>query len=286
VIWAEGGKGAVTINQTAELTESELREFVKSWFGHLDAHDPVEQLLPLLADDELVMKLPEVTSRGHSGFSDWYEKVTHLFFDEEHTVEDVAVDVSADPATVRLNLIWRARVWRSPAARSESLGFHSGQTWALRRSPVTGGPMIVLYSVDSFTPLAGSPSLPRSPWEVIDMYYRTANAGDWDGWLSIMADNITADEQLPGHLEGIKAMQGEADVIKQGYASFQMHPLHIVADGQHASVVWHCQATASKGGSIDAIGANYFVVDDGKITYIRTIHDTAPFKAFTEGQQQ
>ena len=33
---------------------------------------------------------------------------------------------------------------------------------------------------------------------------------------------------------------------------------------------------------ISAIGANYFQVKNGKITYMRTIHDTVPFKPMTE----
>lgn len=272
------------MNDVRPLTETEVTDFVYAWFRCLDAHAPVEELLPLLADESLIMELPEVTAHGHNGFREWYARVTHLFFDERHEVTRVAVEISGETATARLLLRWNAKVWRSPANRSEALAFESAQTWTLGRSALTGEPTINRYSVDTFTAQPDSPSLPLSPWEVVGLYYRYANAGDWDRWLTIMADDIVVDNQMAGHSVGIDSQRNEVEVIKKGYSSFQMHPLSIVADGQNASVVWHCQASTTAGATIDAIGANWFTVTDGKITYLRTIHDTAPFKAFIDDQ--
>ena len=37
--------------------------------------------------------------------------------------------------------------------------------------------------------------------DVIDRYYETANAGDWDAWCDLFTDDMVMDEQLAGHIE-------------------------------------------------------------------------------------
>ena len=37
--------------------------------------------------------------------------------------------------------------------------------------------------------------------DVIDRYYVTANAGDWDAWCDLFTDDMVMDEQLAGHIE-------------------------------------------------------------------------------------
>ncbi len=71
-------------------------------------------------------------------------------------------------------------------------------------------------------------------------------------------------------------------MINKGYSKFQMHPLHIVVQGEHAAVIWRTESANASGVPIDAVGANYFQVRNGKITYMRTIHDSVPFKPFTD----
>ena len=41
---------------------------------------------------------------------------------------------------------------------------------------------------------------------VIDKYYDTAKRGAWDEWLTLFADDVTGDEQLAGHFEGIEVL--------------------------------------------------------------------------------
>lgn len=38
--------------------------------------------------------------------------------------------------------------------------------------------------------------------EVITRYYELANAGEWDAWCDLFAENQVMDEQLSGHVEG------------------------------------------------------------------------------------
>jgi ketosteroid isomerase-like protein len=116
--------------------------------------------------------------------------------------------------------------------------------------------------------------------QVIDAYYAAVNAGDWDAWLTLFDDQVVMDEQLGGHLEGISILQGAVEGLKKGYSKFLMHPLHVVIEGSQASVIWHCEAANASGVPIDAKGANYFQVNNGKITYMANFHDTVPFAPF------
>ncbi len=118
--------------------------------------------------------------------------------------------------------------------------------------------------------------------EVVDEYYARVNRGDWDAWLQLFNETVKMDEQLAGHVVGAAILRGAVGGLKAGYSKFLMHPMHIVIDGEQAAVIWHCEAANASGVPIDAIGANYFVVTGGYITYVRTIHDTVPFKPFTE----
>jgi ketosteroid isomerase-like protein len=118
--------------------------------------------------------------------------------------------------------------------------------------------------------------------QVVRDYYRFVNAGDWDGWLSLFDDAIVVDEQLAGHLEGLDKLRPAVGVLEKGYSSFQMHPVHTVVDGGEACVIWHCEAKNASGVPIDAHGANWFEVTNGRITRMSTHHDSVPFKPFID----
>jgi ketosteroid isomerase-like protein len=116
--------------------------------------------------------------------------------------------------------------------------------------------------------------------QIIDRYYQTVNAGDWDSWLTLFQDNIVIDEQLAGHVEGIGILQGAVGAMKTGYSKFQNVPKHIVVNGDEACVVSHISAANAKGEPIEANVANYFRIKDGKIAYMANFHDSRPFDPF------
>lgn len=122
----------------------------------------------------------------------------------------------------------------------------------------------------------------RTTREVIDDYYRFVNAGDWNSWLGLFNETMQMDEQLAGHVVGAAVLRGAVGGLQRGYSKFNMNPQKIVIEGEHAAVIWHCTAANAAGVPIDAMGANYFEVVGGCITYVRTVHDTVAFKPFTD----
>jgi hypothetical protein len=144
----------------APLTEAEVKAFVDDWYlDKLDSHAPVEDILPLVADEGLEMVLPETTLHGVGDFRDWYERIINTFFDEVHTIKEVGVATAGDKADVKVVVNWQAHVWQPPASKSKWLGFDAYQTWEVKRSPTTGRVVITRYVVDRFEPMPGSSTL-------------------------------------------------------------------------------------------------------------------------------
>ncbi len=138
------------------LTETKVRQMVEKWYQLLDVHAPEAELLPLLSESGLEMKLPEGPVNGLDGFGGWYQTVTHAFFDEKHVLKEVNVTLSDDRADVEIVVDWQAKRWRPPAAKSEALDFIAAQRWVVVPSTTKGEPVILTYIVDSLTPLPGS----------------------------------------------------------------------------------------------------------------------------------
>lgn len=133
--------------------------------------------------------------------------------------------------------------------------------------------------------------------DVIDRYYRWANDGNWEEWLTLFSDDVVGDEQLAGHFAGIDVLKGAVKAISEGYKIFRMIPQRVVISGEAACVIWRCDATNHHGVPIgyrdkdgeltsrQVIGANYFQVQNGLIVYMRTVHDSQPFRPFTNPEE-
>ncbi|AEW92459.1 MULTISPECIES: nuclear transport factor 2 family protein [Streptomycetaceae] len=144
-----------TVQNHAELTLATVEDLARRWYRALDRHDPLEEVVPFLVRDGLVMRFPEGTVEGLAGFADWYETVTHRFFDEAHEVRSVAV-LPMGPAIAEVKVVvnWQASVWSPPAPQSRWLGFDAHQTWTVVLDG--GSARIRGYTVDALEPMPGS----------------------------------------------------------------------------------------------------------------------------------
>lgn len=150
----------MTVSNLLPLTYSEVKQFAADWYSKLDVHAPVEEYVPLLAEENVEMRFPEVTVTGFDGFKEWYEKVVRIFFDEIHTLKKVEPKpISNGKIEVKVVVKWEASMWNPPAAKSERIICDAYQTWILERSPETQKPVILTYIVDSLDFAEGSAKL-------------------------------------------------------------------------------------------------------------------------------
>jgi quinol monooxygenase YgiN len=138
-----------------ELTEppapDEVSAFVATWFQRLSDRAPVDELLPMVADEGLDMRFPDATLASHEDFRKWYEQVGQAFRDQSHEVLEVQQTPGADASVdLAVTVIWRA----TTIADGRSFASRATQSWRLRRSSTTAEPEIVGYHVESLAELA------------------------------------------------------------------------------------------------------------------------------------
>jgi ketosteroid isomerase-like protein len=117
--------------------------------------------------------------------------------------------------------------------------------------------------------------------QVVTKYFEYVNTARWDDWLALFDENIVMDEQLGGHIEGIAALSKSIEGLRTS-PKFKNHPVKMVVEGNRAMVVWHIETAGPKGERIEADGANYYEVKNGKIKYFANYHDSKPFKPILE----
>ena len=113
--------------------------------------------------------------------------------------------------------------------------------------------------------------------EIVTRYFECVNAGAWDDWLSLFADDIVMDEQLGGHTEGIAALRRATEGLRSS-KKFRNRPQKFIIDGNTAAVLWHISTEGPRGEPIEADGMNYYEIRNGKIAYFANYHDSRPFK--------
>jgi len=140
-----------TTSNTNPLTEEEIKNFAAAWYYALDIHAPVEEAYRLLADKDLNMQFPDGDIRDFTTFKKWYDRVTGLFFDENHNVQTVKSSIKGTEADVEVVVGWQASWFTPPAAKSKRTSMNAVQRWKVRRSSKNNyGVEIVEYMVDRF----------------------------------------------------------------------------------------------------------------------------------------
>jgi quinol monooxygenase YgiN len=139
----------------APPSPDEVRPFVQEWFDRLSAHEPVENLLPMVAAGGahgvggLVMEFPDATLTSEAEFRKWYQEVGQAFYDQSHVLDrlDITQATDAPAADVDLSVVWTTRQTSDGTQRS----FRALQSWWIARSFLTGRPVIVRYQVRELT---------------------------------------------------------------------------------------------------------------------------------------
>lgn len=118
----------------AELTLDEIKTFATAWYRALDFHVPIEEVYKLLADKGLNMQFPDGDIWNYESFKKWYDRVTNIFFDENHYVKSVKAKINGDKAEVDIVVGWQASWWEPPDAKSKRVSMDATQKWIVRRS--------------------------------------------------------------------------------------------------------------------------------------------------------
>ena len=80
------------------------------------------------------MIFPDGDIHDLASFKVWYDRVTNLFFDENHLVQTVESEIKGDEADLRIVVGWQASWWEPPTAKSKRVSMDATQTWTVRRS--------------------------------------------------------------------------------------------------------------------------------------------------------
>lgn len=127
------------------ITTEQVTAFATAWYQALDFHVPTEEILKLVADENVQMIFPEKTLHGVGDFIAWYAGGTYsdgeqapgvinIFFDENHYLVSVEAKVGPDGVEATVVVGWQASVFVPPAAKSKRVSADFTQAWTLRRS--------------------------------------------------------------------------------------------------------------------------------------------------------
>ena len=129
------------------LTEENIRRFAIAWYVALDVQAPFEECARFLADQGLNMQFPDGDIKDSASFKKWYDRVTNIFFDENHNVQSVAAKISGEEAVVDIVVGWQESWFEAPAAKSKRTSMDATQRWTVRRSSKNAyGLEIVTYN--------------------------------------------------------------------------------------------------------------------------------------------
>ena len=129
------------------LTLPEIQKFVAAWYLALDQHAPIQTCNDMLADNGLRVIFPDGDITDLASFKTWYDRVTNLFFDENHNVVSVEAKINGDEADLDVVVAWQASWWEPPAAKSKRTSMDATQKWKVRRSKKNAyGLEIVTYN--------------------------------------------------------------------------------------------------------------------------------------------
>lgn len=143
------------------ITLEQVKALAAAWYLALDQHAPIEACYDLLADEDLHVVFPDGDITDRASFKTWYDRVTNLFFDENHTVQSVEGTIDGDSADVIVVVGWQASWWEPPAAKSKRVSMDATQHWIVRRSDKNRFGLVIGYYNAQHEPFKYAPGFAR-----------------------------------------------------------------------------------------------------------------------------
>jgi len=147
--------------KTTTMNEASIAKFVAAWFQALDFHVPIEQAYGLLSSDNLRMHFPDGEITDFDTFKQWYDRVTNLFFDENHYVNEVKASIDGDVATLDILVGWQASMWEPPQPKSRRVSMDATQIWTVRASEQNSFGMVIESYNATAAPFVYAPGFAR-----------------------------------------------------------------------------------------------------------------------------
>jgi hypothetical protein len=143
------------------ITDQQIQKFVAAWYQALDFHLPIEQVYPFLASEGLTMSFPDGQINDYASFKVWYDRVTNIFFDENHFVNEVKTAPQGTGFVLDILVGWQASWWTPPTPKSKRVSMDATQRWVIRpTSKNSFGLEIVSYDA-TVVPFKYSPGFAR-----------------------------------------------------------------------------------------------------------------------------
>lgn len=117
--------------------------------------------------------------------------------------------------------------------------------------------------------------------EVAERYFTTVNAGDWEGWLALFADDAVLTEPI-GSINGIGELRNGVGALQKGYRSFQNQLKELIVEGERAVALTHISAVTRSGVPVELDVANVYRIRGGKIVEQRNYLDPALLQPFLD----
>jgi hypothetical protein len=158
--------GRTRLSEAMDLTETEVRELILTFWRLNAAKAPVADFMPILADGfALVATGPdgEEVARfdGLSGLEE-HQAGKEVYFDQRFTLRSFEVELDSESAVARTTGLWECIHCEPGMAWSEPLKADLAHTWYACRSPESGQAVLTLHVCTYFQYVPGfEPAPPK-----------------------------------------------------------------------------------------------------------------------------